>query len=78
MVRENKEKEMVIKKEMKVGEVLRNYPGTIKIFIKYGLGCAGCPMSEPENLKEAAAAHGIDADEFLEELNNSLKNGTTE
>jgi len=69
---------MKIRKEMKVGQVLRNHPETINVFIKYGLGCAGCPMSEPENLEEAAIAHGLNPDDFLEELNNSLeKSGKT-
>ncbi len=69
---------MKIKKEMKVGEVLRNHPETINVFMKYGLGCAGCPMSEPENLEEAASVHGIDPEDFLKELNDSLEDGKTE
>ncbi len=73
-----KKNNMKIKKEMKVGEVLRSHPETIKVFLKYGLGCAGCPMSEPENLEQAAAVHGVDPEKFLNELNDSLENEKTE
>lgn len=64
---------MEIKKEMKVGKILREYPETVKVFSKYGLKCAGCPMSEPENLEEAAMVHGLNLKDFLKELNNTIK-----
>ncbi len=64
---------MKITKEMKVGQVLREHPETINVFLKYGLGCAGCPMSEPENLEEAAMVHGMDPEEFIKELNEALE-----
>ncbi len=64
---------MKITKEMKVGQVLRDYPETINVFLKYGLGCAGCPMSEPENLEEAATVHGMNPEDFVKELNDALE-----
>lgn len=73
---------MKIKKEMKVSQVLRDYPETISVFMKYGLGCAGCTgcsMSEPESLEEAASVHNLDTEEFLKELNDLLEtDGKTE
>jgi hybrid cluster-associated redox disulfide protein len=65
---------MIIKKEMKIGEVLRGYPETVDVFVKYNLSCVGCPFSDPESIEEAAAIHKIDLDSFLKDLNNSLKN----
>ena len=32
--------------------------------------CLGCPISSGETLEQAAAAHGIDVDLIVEELNN--------
>ncbi|MBZ1356381.1 MAG: DUF1858 domain-containing protein [Candidatus Nealsonbacteria bacterium] len=60
---------MEIKKEMKIGEVIRKYPKTVKVFIRYNLGCVSCPMAEPESIEEAAEVHGLNIDEFLMELN---------
>ena len=70
---------MKIKKEMEVNQVLRDHPETINVFIKNGLRCFGCLMSESESLEEAAAAHDLDLENFLKDLNDSLKeDGKTE
>jgi hybrid cluster-associated redox disulfide protein len=55
--------------KMAIGDVLRDFPATAPVFLKYGLHCAGCPMSEPETISEAARLHQIEAQEFLKELN---------
>lgn len=34
-----------------------------------GLFCGGCPMAAFETLEAGAAAHGVDADELVKELN---------
>lgn len=35
-----------------------------------GLFCGGCPMAQFETIENGAAAHGIDIDKLLKELNN--------
>ena len=70
---EEKNMKKKITKEMKIGEVLRNYPETIDVFSSYGLRCACCPMAEPETLEEATGVHEIDLDGFLSDLNDSVK-----
>jgi len=64
---------MKINKNMKIGEVLKNHPETLDVFISYDLGCMDCPMSEPETIKEAADVHGINIDKFIEDLNRAVQ-----
>jgi len=64
---------MKINKNMKIGEVLKNHPETLDVFISYDLGCMDCPMSEPETIEEAADVHGINIDKFIEDLNRAVQ-----
>ncbi|MFQ6020637.1 MAG: DUF1858 domain-containing protein [Candidatus Aenigmatarchaeota archaeon] len=63
----------MITKKMTLAEILKKYPQTIEIFIKYNLPCAGCPAAQWETLGEIAEAKGIKIDKLLKELNNSIK-----
>ena len=61
-----------ITKEMGLIEIVQNYPKTIEIFQKYGLGCIGCAAARFENLEAGAKVHGIDPDKMVEELNAAI------
>lgn len=58
-----------ITKKMTMGEVMKEYPKTVFVFIDYGLHCVGCPMAEPETIEEAAKLHRINLEKFLKDLN---------
>jgi len=65
-----------ITKNMKIEEVIINFPETASIFIKHGLHCIGCPMAVGENvetIEEAAKLHRIDLKKFLSDLNKAVK-----
>ena len=55
--------------EMKVGEIVRNWPETMRIFRSYNLNlhCGGV-----HSLAFAAEKHGFDLETFLAELNASV------
>ncbi|MBE6082106.1 MULTISPECIES: DUF1858 domain-containing protein [Tissierellales] len=61
---------MAITKDMLISEIIREYPESIEILIKNGMGCIGCPASQMESLEEAAMVHGMDLEKLLEALNN--------
>lgn len=63
----------IVSKEMNIAEVVEKYPQTREIFFDLGLGCVGCVASSFETLEEGLLAHGLDVDEVLKKLNNSLK-----
>ena len=58
-----------ITKDMGLIEIVQQYPQTIEIFQKYGLGCIGCAAARFENLEAGAKVHGIDPDKMVEDLN---------
>jgi hybrid cluster-associated redox disulfide protein len=61
---------MEIKKEMTIGEILREAPEIAPILMSAGMHCLGCPASQGESLEEAAMVHGINIDELMEYIKN--------
>ncbi len=41
-----------------------------------GLFCGGCPMAQFESIENGAAAHGVDVDDLLAELNSDVARHT--
>lgn len=66
----------IITKEMTISECVECYPNTVEVFIRFGLACFGCAVSQLENIGQGAALHGIDADELVAELNNAAQEVT--
>ncbi len=58
-----------ITKEMSILDIVNNYPETIEVFARNGLGCIGCAAARFENLEAGAKVHGLSADKLVEELN---------
>ena len=58
-----------ITSEMKVGEIVRNWPQTMQVFRSHGLNlqCGGI-----HSVAVAAGKHGFDLDTFLAELNAAV------
>ena len=61
-----------ITKEMSIIEIVQNYPESLEVFAKYGLGCIGCAAARFENLEAGAKVHGVDPDKMVEEINALL------
>lgn len=64
---------MAFTKDMIIGDILREAPESAPLFQAIGMHCLGCAMASGETLSEACAVHGVDADEFLAKLNESVK-----
>jgi hybrid cluster-associated redox disulfide protein len=63
---------MAITKEMSIGEVMKKYPQTVKVFLQHGLMCVGCAAARFENLEQGAVAHGINVEALVKDLNASV------
>lgn len=59
----------MITKDTKIMEVIQNYPESVNVFAQHGLGCVGCMIANFETLGDGAAAHGIDIDLLVDDLN---------
>lgn len=63
----------MIVKEMGIAEIVQKYPQTAGVFSKHGMGCLGCMGAKFENVEQGAAAHGIDVDKLILDLNGVIK-----
>ena len=64
----------MIEKTMTIEQILRTYAGLADILLSSGMHCLGCVMASGENLEQACAVHGIDADKLTKQLNDYLAN----
>ena len=55
-----------------ISEVIENAPETVPMFQAIGMHCIGCAMASGESVAEACAVHGVDADLFVEKLNEFI------
>lgn len=66
------QEQQVITADMSIGEVVARYPSTIEVFFKHGLGCVGCAVARFENIQQGAQVHGINVNELMKDLNDSV------
>jgi hybrid cluster-associated redox disulfide protein len=70
--------EKKITKNMTFGEVLKDYPQVASTFLKFGMHCIGCHIAVTETIEQGAMAHGVDADQLVEELNKELAEASSQ
>ncbi|PWB76650.1 MAG: disulfide oxidoreductase [Candidatus Methylomirabilota bacterium] len=58
--------------EMKIDNVVRQYPETVQVFTRYGVACLGCSAAEYDNIAVSAQVHGVNLDQLLRELNETV------
>lgn len=61
-----------VTKDMSIIDIVQDYPETLEIFAKYGMGCIGCAAARFENLEAGAKVHGFDADVMVKEINDLI------
>jgi hybrid cluster-associated redox disulfide protein len=62
----------MIRKDMKIEDVLRKFPQTVSVFRRFGIDCDQCQLSEYEDLEHGAKVHGIELEALLRVLNESV------
>lgn len=62
----------MITKDMNILEAVQKYPEITTIFRKYGLGCVGCMVASGESIGEGLAAHGLDVEVLIKEMNELI------
>ena len=62
-----------VTKDMNIREMVMMDEGIADILMNAGMHCLGCMMSHFENLEQACAVHGIDADALVAEINEYLE-----
>ncbi|ABO49234.1 conserved hypothetical protein [Desulforamulus reducens MI-1] len=62
-----------ITRDMTMGYIVKEFPQTVEVFQRYGMGCLSCPTAQLESLEKGAMLHGLDVQELLEELNKVVQ-----
>lgn len=62
----------MVNKEMTIAHILTVDDGIADILMASGMHCLGCVMASGENLEQACAVHGIDADALIAKINEYL------
>lgn len=65
----------MITKDTNILEAVNKYPVIGQVFRKYGLGCIGCMVASGETLGEGLAAHGLNVDAIIAEINQLISEG---
>ena len=62
-----------VTKNTMIGELLNiNAEAGAPVLMGIGMHCLGCPSSQMETIEEAAAVHGLNADELVNMLNEKI------
>ncbi|WP_305044000.1 DUF1858 domain-containing protein [Geoalkalibacter sp.] len=59
----------MITKDMKISDVIRNYPETVAVFQQFGLACMECQIADYEEVEYGADVHQVNLEDLLAELN---------
>jgi hybrid cluster-associated redox disulfide protein len=71
-------KEIVITRDMNLGEVVFKYPEAAEVLTDYGLSCVGCFASSFDTIEQGAKIHQLsdeELDEMLERINEVIQHG---
>lgn len=63
---------MQVNKDMTIAEIIQTDRGIADILMASGMHCLGCIMAHGEDIGQACAVHGIDADELIQQINDYL------
>lgn len=63
----------MVNKNMNIMEILQMDEAIAGILMDAGMHCLGCVMAHSEDLEQACAVHGIDADKLVDKINAYLE-----
>ena len=63
----------MVTKDRIIGELINEHPELVRTLFANGMMCIGCPASQGESIEQAAAVHGLDADQLVNALNEALE-----
>ena len=71
-------KEIIITRDMNLGEVVFKYPEAAEVLTDYGLSCVGCFASSFDTIEQGAKIHQLsdeELEEMIERINEVIQHG---
>jgi len=65
-------KAVKVSKNTTFGELMQKYPESAEILMNKGMHCIGCNMAGFETIEQGAMMHGLDSEEIIREINESI------
>ncbi|TPM89928.1 MULTISPECIES: DUF1858 domain-containing protein [unclassified Mesorhizobium] len=62
-----------IGRDMVVDEIMRKWPATVAVVLRYKMLCVGCPIGAFHTVTEACREHQVDEGDFLVELEFAIR-----
>ena len=63
---------MIIDSGQTVDEVMRRWPSTIRVFLRFRMHCVGCPIATFHLITDACEEHGVPLQTFLAALEEAV------
>ena len=55
-----------------VDDVMRRWPGAIRVFLDHRMACIGCPIARFHTVEEACSVYGLERGAFLLALDTAM------
>lgn len=59
--------------QMTIAEILKRWPQTIPVFLRYQTSCVGCSMNIFETLEDAIHIYHLQQTDFFKDLERSIQ-----
>ncbi|WP_082525294.1 MULTISPECIES: DUF1858 domain-containing protein [unclassified Mesorhizobium] len=69
--------ESLIDDDMTMDQIMRRWPLTIRVVIRSGMLCVGCPIASFHGVADAAREHGLDEDLLRSDLETAASSGSS-
>ena len=63
--------------QLTVGELLRRFPLTVRVFLDHKMNCPVCPIAPFMTVDEAAGEYGVDAAELRRDIARAVTEAET-
>lgn len=58
--------------DMPIDEIMRRWPATIKVVIRHGMLCVGCPIGAFHTVTDACREHDVPEEDLVKELEAAM------
>lgn len=62
-----------INPDMVVDEIMRKWPATVAVVLRYRMLCVGCPIGPFHTVAEVCREHQVDEDLFIPDLESAVR-----
>jgi hybrid cluster-associated redox disulfide protein len=62
----------IFAKNMSIDEIMRAWPGTIRVILRHRMLCVGCPIAPFHAISDVCREHGADEALFLDDIGREI------